>query len=487
MTIDEILINAGPGETRIALLNNGQLIELQIDRDGGSRIAGNVYLGRVETVVGGIQAAFVDIGLERSGFLALPEARPPGIGGEQADRLTDYVTEGDSVLVQILAEPYDDKGAKLTKRVTLPGRHLVLTPEDSAVRVSRRIGDDEDRNRLQDAVQGLADERAGFVVRTEAAQASEDELSREAGTLNSLWDDITDRAPVTRPPMLMHAEADAASRVLRDYGGAALRRVAIDDGPMMAGLKKYCQAWMPAVAEQLEHWTGPSALFGGEIEEQIDQALSPSVPLAGGGSLVIAETTAFVAIDVNTGGIDRGGREETAFEANLQAAAEIARQARLRNLNGLLVADLVPMKNARNKSAVLDALRAALDDDPVPSHVVGYTKMGLLEITRRRQRASLKRSLMEACGACGGDGWIKSPETVAYEALRGLLTETRLAAGRPLGLRVAPGVADAFSDGGPRKALDEAAETLGHPVSVEADSGLAPDGFRVEPLTDKEV
>lgn len=410
MTIDEILIEQAPGETRVALMAAGRLVELVVEREGAESVVGNVYVGRVERVLPGIGAAFVDIGLPRSGFLGLAEAGPAeGAGGrrEGADpRITDFVREGEHVVVQAQRDPVADKGAKLTARPGLTGRRLVLLPGGAGVLLSKRITDADERHRLEEAVAGFAAPGEGWIVRTAAAGAGAADLAAEAESLRAGWRAVDEAAAGAKPPACVHREVDVVRRVLRDAAMPALRRVVVDGRHAFASLRTWVHDAMPDLEGRLSAHAGRKPLFEEEgVAEALEDALRPRVPLPSGGSLLIEPTSALVSIDVNTGGhVEGGGREEGALATNLEAAVEVARQVRLRNLSGLLIVDLVPVKRQASQSAVLARLRDATADDRVPVHVVGFTRLGVVEMTRQRRGLSLAEQLGTPCPACDGTG-----------------------------------------------------------------------------------
>lgn len=483
MTTDSVLISRGPGETRVALLSDGRLKEILVAREGAVSVAGNVYLGRVEAVKKGIEAAFVDIGIGRSGFLALPEARP--VGSESSgDHIADYVNEGDAVLVQVLRDPAEDKGAKLTTHVNLAGVNLVFRPGHPGVSVSRRIEDEGERGRLTAAIEALAPEGGGFIVRTAASGAAEDALGTEVQALARRWKDICLRRANAKAPSALSVEPGPALRVLRDHG-PGIERIVTDDPETLREVREYCQAELPALITAIESHQGKQALFDAfGVEEQIDEALSPAVALPGGGSLIISQTPALCAIDVNTGaavgGLGGGSKEQTAFEVDLEAAAEAARQIRLRNISGLIVVDFVPVRDPGHKAEVLGALRAAVAGDPLGPQVIGYTAMGLVEMTRRRHGPSLQEILCLAFEDRAGPS--KSPLTVALAALRGVLREGQ-GASVPLTLRAPPAVIEALR--GPAKAaLKEAEQRLGLAITAVADQTFAAEGWEIVPAKD---
>ncbi len=496
MSVDTILISRGPGETRVALLSEGRLVELLVSRPGQEGVAGNIYLGRVEAALKGLDAAFVDIGLERPGFLALPEARPAGAQAEPADSIGDYLAEGDAQLVQVLRDPVEDKGAKLTTHINLPGVNLVFRPDHPGVNVSRRIEDEAERDRLTAMVEGLAPEGGGFIVRTAAAGAEDGALEQEAQGLVTRWAAIRHRRANAKAPSALHTEPGPALRALRDFGGGVGKIVA-DDAGVLNEIKEFCQTGMPDLAALAEAHKGSDDLFEASgVEEQIDEALTPGVGLTGGGTLIVSQTPALTAIDVNTAGAGAGGsKEQTALDVNLEAAAEAARQIRLRNISGLIVIDFVPVRDEGNKRTVLDALRRAAAGDPQGPHVVGYTRMGLVEMTRRRHGPSLAEVLGPAgsggLGGPGGPGPVKSPLTLALTALRAVLRAApsrRPGAGADVTLRLPVDVAGTLnaplnaplnSPGGP-EALKEAEERLGLAIKVTADQTLVDGQFEVE-------
>ncbi len=480
MTADSVLISRGPGDTRVALLSAGRLKELLVAREDAVSVAGNIYLGRVEAVKKGIEAAFVDIGLGRSGFLALPEARP--VGSESSgDHIADYVNEGDAVLVQVLRDAAEDKGAKLTTQVNLAGVNLVFRPGHPGVSISRRIEDEGERARLTAAIEALAPDQGGFIVRTAASGVADDALGTEVRALAQRWKDICLRRANAKAPSALSVELGPALRVLRDHG-PGIERIVADDPETLNEVREYCHAELPALSTVIEAHQDKQALFEAfGVEEQIDEALSPVVALPGGGSLIISQTPALCAIDVNTGGatggLGGGSKEQTALSVDLEAAAEAARQIRLRNLSGLIVVDFVPVRDPGHKDEVLGALRAAVADDSLGPHVVGYTAMGLVEMTRRRHGPSLQEILCLDFGDRAGPS--KSPLTVALAALRGVVRQGR-GASAPLTLRASPAVIGALR--GPAKAaLKEAEQRLGLAIEAVPDQTFAAERWEIVP------
>ena len=476
------MIEVTPGQRRIALIEDTRLYELVVDRPDRESVTGNIYLGRVERILPSIQAAFVDIGLERSGFLGLADARPAdnreGVRSS-AEGITDYVSEGDAVLVQALNDPVSDKGAKVTTRITLPGRLLVYTPGQVGIRTSRRLA--AEGGPIEAMVSKLARDDEGFIVRSAAGNATDDEsLTDDIDALRAAWETITKARKTARPPACLHRDIGSVQRLLRDEIGTDLERIVVDDAQALTELRAACARLSPGLLDRLEMYSGGAALFEAfEIEGQIDEALSPIVALPSGGTIVIEETTALTAIDVNTGGRSvSGGPERAALDANLAAVAEIARHIRLRNLSGLVVVDFVSMRRRDNRHAVIDALREAVSSDRCPVHVAGFTRFGLIEMTRERRRASLSEALLVPCADCGGTGWLKSPETVAYDALRDIQRKGNALPAAPLTV-TAPSPVIAALKNLTEDALAKAEERIGWAINLVSDDSLATDQFQV--------
>ena len=473
MAIDRIVVAAAAGEVRAAFLKDGLLCRLEVSRPDDRARAGDIYLGRVTKVAPQLGAAFVAIGLERDGLLAIPEK-----GGRAA------IGEGDAVLVQVRRQPEAGKGARLTARPSLPGRVLVLVAGGTEVRVSRRIGDDDERRRLGDLAQALpAAANTGWIVRSAAAGATADSLSNEAERLSARWAEIEARRAASRPPALLLRAPDAALAAIVDEAGPELAGITVDDPGILAAIR----AAMPELAGRIERHAGPEALFEEYgVEEQIEAALAPRVPLPSGGVVVIAETAAVVAVDVDSGSTAGEPAEETAVRVNIEAAEAVARQVRLRDLAGHIVIDFVPMGRRDNATRVLTALRRGFENDDRRPHIAGFTRLGLVEMTRQRLGPSLGRRLTAACPVCAGDGRVESPETVAFAALRAVLAETRAAPSRAVAITAAPAVIEALR--GPAAAgLAEAEARLGRTVTLRADAEMAVATFRVVPIETKEV
>ncbi|MBT7942602.1 MAG: Rne/Rng family ribonuclease, partial [Alphaproteobacteria bacterium] len=463
------LISTSPGETRTALLSGGRLTEIWIDRVGGSSLVGNIYLGRVGTVSPGLNAAFVSFGQAQDGFLSLPEARPVGKTG---GKIGDFAREGDAVVVQVQRDPVEDKGAKLTTHINLAGAFLIFRPHQAGITVSRRITEASERERLTALVADVPPDTGGFIVRTQAAEAKEVDIRKEAAYLTARWREIDAQVQSSSAPAQVYAEVDPACRAVRDFGGALKDGVVIDDTETLNRVRGYCDAHVPWVLPGVSHHKGNQDLFEAfEVAEQIDAAFQSRVTLPGGGSLIIHQTAALTAIDVNTG-------EQKAYEANLEAATEAARQIRLRNISGLIVIDFVPLRDDGQKKDILAALRTAAAGDPLGLNVAGYTRLGLVEMTRPRHGLSLR----DVLGGVGFGEMRKSFETQALDLLRRVGAQARGGAG--VTIKAPAGVIAALKGAGvagttAALALKQVQDRLGLVIGLDTEHTLADGQFDI--------
>ncbi len=452
--IDEVLIDCGLLETRVALVSEGRVREVVVEPRAEESRVGDIFLARVVRVVPGLQAAFLDLGLAQDGFLHAREARfAPSAPDDEDGRAPDIghsVAEGEALYVQVTRDAIGDKGPRLTTNVTLPGRRLVFTPMQAGVAVSRRISDERERARLEDLVAGVSTEDEGFVVRTVAEGAGLEELEAEAERLRQAWREIEERQGQVEVPSCQHREPGAVARALRDHVDGRVRKVWLDRADALGEARRVVDESMPELAGRLELFSGPGALFDlHDIEAEIEAALEPRVALPSGGSLVIESTEALVAIDVNTGpSADARGQRDAGLRTNLEAAHEAARQIRLRGLAGLIVIDFIQMRAQADMEQVMATLREALAQDRTPVRVAGPTTFGLAEITRRRVRPSLEWVLTEPCEWCVG-GRIKTAQAVAAEILRQAEHEGNQAPGHGVSVTAAPEVVEVLNaDGG---------------------------------------
>ena len=477
---ESLLIDVMPGEIRAAAIRDGRVVELFIERRGHESLVGNVYLGRVERILDGMDAAFVDIGIGKSGFLGLDGARTGDPKPRDAgDRIGDYIVEGEAVRVQVSKDAAGRKGAQLGRRIAVAGRHLVHTPTQDRIAVSRQIADADERTRLETLVGEAAEPGEGFIVRTAAEGATEGELADDAAYLRRLWSEIDARAAAASPPALLHQEPPPLLRLFRDRVSDATEEIFIDSPGGFAAARDYCGRFMPKLKDRLRLHAGPEHVFAAaEVEEEIERALRPRVGLPSGGELVIETTEALTAVDVNSGRFTGGGRlEDTAARTNLEAAEEAARQLRLRNIGGLVLIDFIHMLEEANWDRVLETLGKALAGDRSNVRLIGRTEAGLVEITRRRQRESLQSLLTEPCAQCVG-GRVSTPRSVALVIMRALKREARKARPGPIVVAAAGEVVDML-EGEAAPAMSELAAILGRRIALEREPSYGRETFDI--------
>jgi len=428
----EMVVNVSPRETRAALLENGVLQELFVERASKLGLTGNLYQGRVSRVLPGMQAAFIDIGLERTAFLHVSDIVQPadaeGSGdAPRTDSIRDLVGEGGNILVQVLKDPLGTKGARLTTFITIPSRYLVYMPFGHGVGVSARIEADEERARLREAVQFSATpgETGGYIVRTAAEGASLEALRADRLFLRRLWEVLSQKARDARPGALVHEDLPLPLRLMRDLVGEGVDRVLVDHERTCERMREFAAAFMPTLGARVERYTGSRPIFDLHgVEEEIQRSLDRKVALKSGGYLVIDQTEALTTVDVNTGAyVGHRNLEETIYRTNLEAAVAIARQLRLRNLGGIIIVDFIDMEEEEHRRQVLQALEKALAKDHAKTHVSALSPLGLVEMTRKRTRESLSHQLCAPCPSCEGRGFVKTPETVCYEIFREVLRQ----------------------------------------------------------------
>jgi len=426
---EELLINVCLREVRAALVENGSLQELFMERAGGRGLVGNIYKGRVMRVLPGLQASFVNVGLERSAFLHASDI-VRGLEEEHPDRvrrpdIAELVSEGDELLVQVLKDPLGSKGARLSTFITLPSRLLVYAPGGSGVSVSARIDNDEERERLRGLVESLVDddEQGGYIVRTAAHGATLESLEADRRLLTGLWATVQDVAGNARVEERVYQDLPLATRLLRDLRDGSLERVRVDSVSTCDSMKRFADRFIPEMSDIIELHDDDRPLFDlCGIEDEIGRALQRRVPLKSGGYLIIDQTEALTTIDVNSGGyVGRRDLEDTSLHTNLEAAAAIARQLRLRNLGGIIIVDFIDMADEEHRLQLLDALADRLKSDRGKTQVMDVSPLGLVEMSRKRTRDSLERTLCRPCPTCGGRGFTKTPQTVCSEIFREIL------------------------------------------------------------------
>jgi len=428
----QILINALTKEVRIALLEEGQLTEFYVERKEKRGVVGNIYKGKVSKIVPAVQAAFVDIGLPKKAFLYVKEAISSqfedeefAVEGEEMELppVEEVLSEGQELLVQVIKEPVGTKGPRITTNITIPGHYLVLLPTIDRVGLSRRITGEEERERLRELAEKIKPEGCGIIIRTAAEGATEEELRRDLNYLLKVWKGLRDKAEKKPPPSLLYQDLEIVPKTLRDLLTEDVSEVIIDSPAEYERALSFARAFIPKLAGRIKLYRGEIPLFEKfQIEEAIEKALARKVYLPGGGYIVIDETEALVSIDVNSGKFKKSSSiEETALEINLKAAKEIARQLRLRDIGGIIVIDFIDMKNPENKQLLLETLERELGKDRARTKIVSMSDLGLVEMTRKRVKKSLGKTLTMTCPYCEGRGRVKSLETVSFEIERELL------------------------------------------------------------------
>jgi ribonuclease G len=429
---EDILINITPQETRVALVLQGAVQELHIERTLTRGLAGNVYLGKVVRVLPGMQSAFIDIGLERAAFLHVAdiwEARSHDGSNAAPTPIEKLLFDGQVLTVQVIKDPIGTKGARLSTQISIAGRMLVYLPQDHHIGISQKIEKEAERERLRTRLQSLlpADEKGGYIVRTMAEEASSDDIGADVDYLRKTWGAIVQGARTLPPTTLLYQDLSLAQRVLRDFVHDETASIQVDSRENFLKLAEFAQIYTPSVLSRMAHYTGERPLFDlYGVEEEILRALGRRVDLKSGGYLIVDQTEAMTTIDVNTGGYV-GGRNfaDTIFKTNLEAAHAIARQLRLRNLGGIIILDFIDMENNEHRNQVLAELKKTLARDRTKVSVSSFSALGLVEMTRKRTRESLAHILCEPCPACSGKGQVKTSRTICYEILRELLREAK--------------------------------------------------------------
>jgi len=468
----QLVINVTEHETRVALLDDGNIAELYVDRGDDSDIAGNIYKGRVLRVLPGMQAAFVNIGLNQAAFIYVDDVLHDGY--KEYERLFDIdsemdedsseenpnpeffkkrdfsideiIREGQEILVQAAKSPMGTKGARISSYISLPGRFLVLMPTSDHIGVSRRIEDEAERERLKGMVQKLRTEDFGYIVRTAAEGEQEEKLAYEMGFLNNLWKNIQKKFEIARAPSLLHAELSISLRAVRDLLIQEVEKLVIDSKPTYHAVLSFLNNYMPGLKDHVVLYEGSEPIFDAyNLEGDISRALKRKVWLKSGGYILIEHTEALVAIDVNTGRyVGKHNLEETILKTNLEAVKEIAYQIRLRDLGGIIIIDFIDMERKSNQEKVFNALKEALKKDKSKTHVLPISEMGLIQMTRKRTREPLTRILCEPCFYCDGEGYLVSRQSICYSIYREILRDAHDMDSTRLTLRVNPRIAELF-------------------------------------------
>jgi ribonuclease G len=459
----DIVVNVNEFETRVALIENRQVLEISVDRAKDRGISGNIYKGRVIRVLPGMQAAFVEIGQERAAFLHASDIvldmgeYAEMLGAEDIEEnggitmmtasghaIEDLLKEGQEILVQVTKEPMGTKGARVTAYVTLPGRLLVLMPTLVKVGVSRRIHNSEERARLRGIVSSLKPDGVGFIIRTAAEGATEKEIKQDMDFLVRLWETIGKRKPRAKAPNLLYAELDLTYRVLRDLYGSDIEAVYVDSKDEYKKVLEFIKKFTPNLRQAIQLYEGDDPIFESfGVELEINRALGKKIWLKSGGYIVIDQTEALTAIDVNTGRfVGKRNLEETIVKTNLEAVQEVVYQLRLRNIGGLIIIDFIDMEKYSNRKKVFAALEEALQNDRTKTTILQISELGLVEMTRKRTRDNLASIMTEPCPYCEGKGAIKSLRTIVYDIFREVRREAPTLDGKRVVIMVHPKVAD---------------------------------------------
>ncbi len=427
---DELLINVTPQETRVAKVENGMLQEVVIERASRKGLVGNIYKGKVCRVLPGMQAAFLEIGLQRTAFLHLSDivTSDEKKNSDQESTINDLLRDGQEILVQVVKDPMGTKGARLTTHITIPARYLVYMPNSNHIGVSQKLEDEAERERLKDIIKKqLPEFGGGYIVRTVAEGISETAVHADMVFLEKLWQSIQDNNKAVQSTMMVYEDLPLAMRVMRDIADINIDAIRIDSRETFDKVMKFAKKFIPELAPRIEYYPGERPIFDlYGVEDEIQKALQSKIKLKSGGYLIIDQTEAMTTVDINTGGyVGNRNLEETIFKTNLEATQAIVRQLRLRNLGGIIIIDFIDMKDAEHRRQVLRSFEKSLERDHAKTCITEVSSLGLIEMTRKRTRESLEHILCEACPVCNGKGTVKTVETVAFEIFREIIREAR--------------------------------------------------------------
>ncbi len=482
---EEILINITPQETRVALIQQGAVQELQIERTRQRGIVGNIYLAKVVRVLPGMQSAFIEVGLERTAFMHVADITQ---NNPQA-QIEKLLFEGQNVLVQVLKDPLGTKGARLTTQLSIAGRNLVYLPPagtDAAaekyIGVSQRIDKQEERDAIKARLAGLmpADEKGGIIVRTSAQDASDTELEHDMHYLRTTWEKIREAVNHKAAPSLLYQDLSLAERVLRDIAGEETTQIRVDSAENFDKLTAFTTHYMPNLLGKLTLHRGERALFDlFDVDTEINKALGRRVDLKSGGYLMIDQTESMTTIDVNTGSyVGARNLDDTVFKTNLEAAQAIARQLRLRNLGGIIVIDFIDMIGKDHQESVLHELKRNLERDHARTSVSEFSALGLVEMTRKRTRESLAHITCEPCATCSGKGEVKTAQTICYEILREIVREHRQFNPREFRIVAAPDVIDLFLEE-ENQFLAQLGDFISKPIKLQAEGSFRQEQYDI--------
>jgi ribonuclease G len=492
---EEILINTTPNETRVALVENGMLQEVLLERNQKSSIVGNIYLGRVEKIIPGLQSAFIDIGLPRAAFMHVTDVcsqkrsiqNNVDTDNKTHDKsnkpISQMIHEGQQIVVQVYKDAIASKGARVTCNLSIPSRFLVLLPHDSSVSsLSIRITDEQERERLEGILEQLQNNnnQHGLIARTNAEGANADDLMRDYEFLQKLWAKVNSRIQQGKVKQLVYHEFDLPTKTVRDFISTDVRLVKTDSFTVFLKLKKFINEFVPEWKGELLHYKGIRPIFDfHNIDDEINRALKKFVPLKSGGNLIIDQNEAMTTIDVNTGKfVGFKNQEETVYRTNLEAAQMIARQIRLRNLGGIIIADFIDMEESEHRQQVLSILQKYIEQDPTRTFVHDITLLGLIEITRKRTTENLQQMLTEKCSNCDGLGLVKTVESVCYELFREIIRTVRQFQTGQIRVIASTSLVDYIYEE-QTESLAELEEELGKRISMQPENSYSQEQFDV--------
>ena len=492
---EELLVNVTPRETRVAVVENGMLQELHIERGSQRGVVGNIYKGKVQRVMPGMQAAFVDIGLDRAAFLHANDIfRSAQLDAGEVDDaqaappmqvqvpITELLRDGAEIVVQVVKDPIGSKGARLTTQISIPSRYMVLLPRSRVLGISARIEDDDERARLKALMTELARPGSayGYIVRTNAEGQPAEALAEDIAYLKRAWDLVEATSASAKVGSCVYEDLSLPLRAVRDLIRRDVDKVKVDSRETCERLREFAAQYMPGLAEKIEHYSGARPIFDMYgVEDEIQHALEKEVPLKSGGYLVIDQTEAMTTVDVNTGSfLGQRNLEETVYRTNLEAAQSVARQLRLRNLGGIIIIDFIDMVDAEHRRQVLRTLEKSLARDHAKTTVYDFSPLGLVEMTRKRTVESLERQLSEPCHECSGRGTVKTAETVTYEVFREIVRAVRQFDAERLLVIASPKVVARITEE-ESNAVAELEEFLGKSIRFQADAQYLQEQFDV--------
>jgi ribonuclease G len=498
----EILINVTRDEIRVGLLEVGQVVEFYVERKRDASLVGNIYKGKVVKILPGMQSAFVDIGLEKAAFLYVTDIHAgmeefaPFLDEEEKDNsleliskrgrpdltIEELIQEGQEILVQVSKDPIGSKGARVTSYVTMPGRYLVLMPNVEHIGISRRIPDEAERTRLRTIVEDIKPKDYGLIIRTASESSTEEDLKKDLEFLILLWENIQRKKDRVSAPSLLYSDLDLVFRSVRDLMIQDVKRVVIDSDEEYERIRDFVRAYFEKLLGKIELYDGTEPIFDAfGIELDISRALGRKVWLKSGGYIVIDQTEAMTVIDVNTGKfVGKEELEDTILKTNLEAVKEIAYQIRLRNLGGIIIVDFIDMEKYENRERVFNAFVEAMKKDRAKNTISHISELGLIQMTRKRVRESLGRTLCESCPYCEGKGFVKSPRTLCYEIFRKIM---RLAkhGGERIIVTAHPSVAEVLTDE-ERGGVENIEERYNVKITIKENRNLHQENYEVTVL-----